>query len=404
MVPIIYALLEYGVPSKNIKYIWPWIHRTHDFKNDKRLQYLDKRGIKILVNNGSFVFDRYYNKIVNKSERNILEKLIKKFLEFFLFNSKKVLNINLNYVLLFKDSLVNSVLVFDHNTNELYKLVVAYAKQFQSKCVSVPHGLILFNELPGGESIEKESSKSTELSDIYDFVVMPNRFSLEKHCKLGIDVEKTVILGSARYCNGWMKILGDDIYNVKEIYANNNNLKNVLVFLGKSIVQNSKGELVKIFDFNEVLKVINYLVESKCNLLIMTNTRGISREQSFALTKYSRYISDSLISTEELVAWSDIVVTGATSASIIPIIRNKSLIYLDYCDPVTHVFNEFKINYISFSLDDFKEIFSLLNSKSYISNKKSENNTHFLKRFVYADCESDNVLVNYFKFLNSIDY
>jgi hypothetical protein len=404
MAPIIYGLLENGISPSDIRYIAlsPKKHIIPD--RDNRLIFLANLGVPMEMPHAQkWHMDKLYRaaKSNPKSKAGMLFSRAARSFYYRGFVGKDYFKWpNWRYALgVIEETPPGSVFVFDHKDGIMYRSLVKAAQKKGITCVSVPHGLIVFYEQPGGEHIEEVSGVRPEerFLGFYDWVVMPNEFSLRIHQKMGLLPEKMIVLGSARFCPEWMGVM-EKIYPEPSILMKRPNHLNVLFILEKGT--NKVGSVSFV---DQQMKTIEFLCkEPNVDVIVKLNPRSISEEQEELLKSIECPKFDTEYMTQELVAWSDVVVAGASSVTFDPLMRNTKVIIMDYVQPVTLVYSEYMAPYIAESYEKFVEYIQRIKENDRYFTYSGENLLNLIDDFVFAGEPENSVLNRHYKFLSSL--
>jgi len=290
-----------------------------------------------------------------------------------------------------------SVCIFDHTASAFARAFAERAHRKGIRCLSVPHGLIVFYELPGGQPIEDAAPPQGEhLFSFYDRVVMPNEFSAAKYERLGLSRKKMAVLGSARFCPEWMRVV-KELYPLPPGLPPKEEKTNVLFLLEKS-----ENRDAQVSNVSAQMKSIELLErEKEINLAVKLNTRSISRTQKAYLDKTACLKIDETYTTQELIAWADITVGGATSVVFDPLMRGKTVIIMDYVQPVTLVYPEYKAPIVVSAPDELLAAIKGIQAGAP-QQYDQQGRQRLLDDFVFAGKHSEGVLATYAAFLKSL--
>ena len=240
----------------------------------------------------------------------------------------------------------------------------------------------------GGLYTLKTSKKKNVKFQECDFFLSPNKYPIYAH-----KLDKTYLcsgkyhqLGSPRFDNEWLNVL-EKIHNRSKI-INRKKIKIAFFVRPTSISYSETLNLLKNLDKIENIEVkLNY------------------KPRDVWPTKCSS-ISKSEMQSSELIFWSDLVISYASSIILEGICRNKPLIYLDYLQ--IHKKND------TSWFDDFECIKKAKNSKHVIKlimgfkknrnklNISKSNKKIILKNFI-THKSGKGILSKYNSFYNSLN-
>lgn len=232
---------------------------------------------------------------------------------------------------------------------------------------------------------KKREKIGIDFFDKIDLFLTPNLFA--PYDKSIINSKKFILCGSPRYDNYWIKKL-------EEIYGHNYNLENKKLKIAYFTRTTS-------YNFSKHLDLINQL-----KLLKNVEIRLGNKPREIVPLKLSLFGRDDL-NTTELILWSDIVISSATSILVESVQRKKLTICLEYLTPE-------KDNYASF-FSDYEKIICIANSSEDVIgtiNKFNSDNQFkiidkkdldsFLYSFVNMKNEGYNIIENILKYYLNI--
>ena len=220
--------------------------------------------------------------------------------------------------------------IFDWTTSPFVRLILNLAAKFNIPSVSLPHGVKVFsNMLTTKNHINFETLiKSTREYDIYDHIVLPNRFWYNFFVRY-IDDAKLHVLGSPRFCTEWRDILSN---LTRPFEKNVGEALRVVFFL--------RDQGYDIF-WEEVIRTYLLILQfPNVHLLVRHHRRSCAqnslREQYpalFDLKHENLTILTDRTSSSALVDWADIIVDSGTSLNGEAVLKRKPLLSLEYLHP-----------------------------------------------------------------------
>jgi hypothetical protein len=404
MAPIIYGFLKNGIPASQIRYIAIIPKKYIMPEEDKRLIFLKSRGVDFEMPHRMKGYMDVAYRLSKKPPRHLIGRFIQKVVRFvyyrYLIGKDQFNWPNWHYALkVIDETPKGSVFVFDHKHNVLYRKLVNEARKKGIVCVAAPHGLKVFYEMPGGVDYSEVRKLFDEngLMGFYDRVLMPNPLYEDHAFKLGLSKEKMAILGSARFCREWMEII-EELYPRPPALPKNKDHLNILFLLEKGATRRGMVSFV-----DRQMVTLDYLMaEPNIHVAVKLNPRSISKEQVEKLKKVKCLQFDNEYTTAELVAWADVVVAGATSTTFDPLSRGKTVIIMDYVQPVTMVYHEYQSPIIAGSLDEFREWITKIKNAPHSRYYREQDTQRLLDDFVYANNKEKNVLKAYYRFITGL--
>lgn len=384
--PIVWELATAGDAAGSIEYyvLNPWYQVD---RSDPRLETLAEHGVELT---GLPVRQSWESALLQlyHSESDVVgwavQRLVRR-----LFPGRKDWTV-------FKDAVARivdatppgSVFVFDHNVNSLTKQIVTSARHKSITCVSVPHGLILFYEHPAEVATGRASDASW--MNLFDYVVMPNQFSATKCQEVGLEAEKTVVLGSARFCPEWMRQLEP-------------------IFPAPRLLPTPAGELKVLYliekweeNLDLQMKTLQFLAdEPGLCAIAKKSTRGIRPAQAKAFRKLRMKCVGEEHPTPALIAWADVVVAAGTSVIVDPLMRGKPVVTMTYLDSLTYVYDEYDVTLRANSFEAFQATIRSLKSERPSGEDANGKTDRFVRDFVNGG-EGGPVLTRYREFLEGL--
>ena len=347
-----------GLNNKGKKTVIYFANPLQDFSNHKLIKYLNKsnfnnhKGILCLGTLNKIYF--LFLKIIMHLPIIILKKL------------------NRLWTILYK-----KIIFFDE------KLLIKFLMKNKFRSVTIENSLpynkkeIIINAcnkaripiicIASGLFTQKKREKiNIDFFDKIDLYLTPNLFA-PYHLNI-LNSKKFIVCGSPRYDDDWIKKL-KEIYNCK----NNYNYKNLkIAYFSRSNAYNFNDHLNLI---KEIKKIEN--VELKIG----------NKPREIVPLKLSLFGTDEL-NTTELINWSDIVISSATSILVEAVQREKLAICLEHLTPE-------KDNYASFFSDHNKVVFNSNSDQDVIEKIEKFN---FGNNFENIDKKDIDLFLN--KFIN----
>jgi 2-polyprenyl-3-methyl-5-hydroxy-6-metoxy-1,4-benzoquinol methylase len=182
--PIIWGVIESGVPASEVRYIMLYPTPEVNPHRDKTLLFLKGLGVELETPHLQKRYHCILQRLTLWKEKNIFIKILVKCFKLLSYNY--VIGIvprnprkwpNWDYSLkVVKETSAPAVFVFDRNDDVLSKKIIEKAKEKNIKCVSVTHGFALHKgltgqEIPGNASVPKHRY----------FNIRPSKNIIHKH-------------------------------------------------------------------------------------------------------------------------------------------------------------------------------------------------------------------------------
>ena len=277
---------------------------------------------------------------------------------------------------------------FDYVMPNLYVAdsLLAAAKTLSVPSLALPHGIQLYSN---PESKPKANdSRRFEKFNRFDYVLAPNQLRKKILVCSGVDEQKIVVLGSARYCREWLdqnqKILPGLINSVN---SEPGKLKVVLM--------PSKPQAR--LDMERMLSTCAMLADlDAVHALLKPHTRAKAHQELFSDITLSDV---SQIPTAELLKWADVLLVVGSSVILETLMYGKPVLYLKFLHPNTTLFEEMGACWIIHDEAELKgALLSLCADKSKVPYAQ-DNVYKFLSEVVYGGCRDRDVLTEYANFL-----
>ena len=275
-----------------------------DFSNNKLIKFLDSNEYH---ENGGFLCLGLINKFkffVIKILMSLPIFLLKKLSQLwnFVYLNQTFFTIIL-FIKFLKNNDIKSVTIEDSLKSKVKNLIGTACNLSKIKLISVPSGLF---------TVKKKEKIDIKYFDKLDLYLVPNLLAPYKEYIL--KSSKFHLIGSARYDKKWLEIL-------KNIFINDKILKKKdkirIAYFIRSTTYNIKDQLYLI---KEIEKIND--IEIKLG----------NKPREIVPLKVSLFGKDEF-NTTQLILWSDIVISSATSVLVESIQREKLTICLEYLFP-----------------------------------------------------------------------
>ncbi len=281
-------------------------------------------------------------------------------------------------------------LCFDWVSPQRYvvKVLLEAAKEACIPTLALPHGVHVYtnesakNYLPTNRVREKYSR--------YDRIVVQNRLAKEFISKSGVESEKVLVLGSARYCNEWTeqnKKLLPRVMNPKD--ENTDKLK-VVFMTTRPRYRVDAERMLGTFDMLSNLNGVEVLVKPHTRT---GKDAGIYRDLPLP------NVAD--ISSVELCEWADVMLVIGSSIIIETLKQGKPTLYLKYLHENTTEYEDFGACWIIHDETELQDALrSLRDSKRKVP-YQDEDVERWLSEIIYGGRSERDVLKDYAEFIVS---
>ena len=341
-------------------------------ENNELIKYFKKEGIIYLNfphNKYLFILFKIIKNILKKLPRNLLNKsrFLFKFLYYnFTFFSKDDIKD------LLKKYKIKSVSVDSSNPISKLEKISNACKDLKIKLIFIPSGAEILN-------INAFNTKEDfKLCSYYLSQNTLEKFKIPEETK----EEKIKFLGSPRFSDEWISFL-NKFYNKK--FSKKNSNPNIGIFVTPAGQNFSKHEKI-------VRKLLNdnYL-----------NTEIRHKPRDYMLEKCCDFNYD-FLNTNELINWSDIIVTVQTSLIIEAIKKNKHVMFLEYYIPDEYGSWIDKYNCVDRIKSEQEILHKIELIKQNKYNFEIQNKNEYLVKVVGEESENNNILRKYVEFYSKI--
>jgi hypothetical protein len=280
-------------------------------------------------------------------------------------------------------------LCFDHILPRRYVVgaLLRAAKEKSVPALALPHGVYLYTN----ESYKAKTSARQRFYKFnrFDYVIVQNHLRKDVLVRAGIDSEKIVVLGSARFCAEWIgqnrKILP------RKIKLNRQSKKLKVVFM----VSKPQCRL----DIERMLSTFDILANlNEIEARIKPHTRLGPNSNLFADLPLP-VASDVL--TAELCEWADVVLVIGSSVITEALMQGKPVLYLKYLHANKMFFEECGACWTIHNEAALKDALESLRIKRMDVPYADENVNRYLSEVVYGGRNERDVLRDYVQFITN---
>jgi hypothetical protein len=385
------------------------INPEYDIRNDYRLDFLKDIGVKVdyIYNNFDqdlgilhramrFLFQRSYalQRGLDRKHRSLSSILSNSFQVLARITGTKLYKLtrrkfyNLRWARNILEQTGAQVLCFDWVRPERYvvEVLLRAAKEKSIPALALPHGVYLYtNDLV---KIDLTEDRVREKYNRYDHVVVQNSLFKKVLSKSGVEKEKIIVLGSARYCNEWMEEYKKILPRVMKSSDENSGKLKVVFMTTRSRYRVRVDKTVRTFDMLSRLDEIDVLVKPH------TRTgKDVGMYKNMPLAN----VSD--VSSVELCEWADVMLVVGSSIIVEALKLHKPVLYLKYLHENTMEYEEFGACWIIHDDNELQDaLLSLKNTKTKVP-YTNEDVDKWLSEIIYGGRGKRDVLKDYEEFI-----
>ena len=338
--------------------------------------FLEKIKKLFLVKKSSILI-KFFNKIINKLFKNLL-KLKKKDVKW-----KKRLG---------EEFLCSKLpLIFTTNSNIEQLEIVSQIKKYNTnaKWITLPHGTVLCdNQMVLESDLDKnETVNYEEVFREIDYSLLTSKLDKDIQGSKGLDNDKTIIIGSPRYCMEWLRIKRNIGLDGKDLKINSNFKTKVLFLAPKKQTNIFTEELVRTIDFISSYREFELILLSYENHLPKIPSHVVKRKN------IKRYLISQEYSSSKLIDWADIVFHVGTGIVFEPFMKNKITVFPRYLTCNTLLSEKYNAGFNLKNRDELRTFCNkVVNSRNDLNNFYNKKllvlNKKFVDDFVYANTKS----------------
>jgi|LQYC01.1.fsa_nt_gi hypothetical protein len=385
------------------------INPKYDIQNDYRLNFLKDLGVRVdsiydtfdqdlgIVHRAMrFLFQRSYalQRGLDSKPRSLFAILSNTLRVFARIAGPKLYKLtrkkfyNLHWARNIIEQTGAQVLCFDwvHPERYVVEVLLRAAKEKSIPALALPHGVSLYtNDLVKTDLTE---DRQREIYQRYDHVVVQNSLLKKVLSKSGVEKEKIIVLGSARYCNEWMEQNKKILPRVMKSSDDNSGKLKVVFMTTRSGWRVEVDKTIRTFDMLSTLDEIDVVVKPH------TRTgKDVGIYKNLPLAN----VSD--ISSVELCEWADVMLVVGSSIIVEALKLNKPVLYLKYLHENTMEYEEFGACWIIHDDNELQDaLLSLKNTKTKVPYTDEDVN-RWLSEIIYGGRGERDVLKDYEEFI-----
>lgn len=280
------------------------------------------------------------------------------------------------------------VLCFDHVNPDRYvvEIFLRAAGEKSIPVLALPHGVFIYtnNHVRNGSAEEDRYDKFNR----FDYIVTQNELRKTVLANSGVQREKIVVLGSARYCDEWMTLNTSILPRaMKKTAANQGALKAVFMTT-RFAYRIDVDRMLKTFDLLSGIEGIEMVVKP--------HTRTGNEAQVYENIPLKNAAD---FSSVELCEWADVVLVIGSSILIEPLKQGKPVLYLKYLHENTTQYEEFGACWKIHDETELKAaLMSLRENKTKVP-YTNQNIDRFLSEIINGGKDERDVLGDYESFI-----
>jgi hypothetical protein len=281
-------------------------------------------------------------------------------------------------------------LCFDHIIASRYvvDVLLRAAKEKSIPTLALPHGVYLYTN-----NFNKSRFSSRQRFykfNRFDYVVVQNHLRKDVLISSGIDREKIIVLGSARFCGEWIAQNRKILPRIIESTGRDPEKLRVVFLPSKPRCR---------IDIERMHNTIDLLASlSEIEAVVKPHTR-IGREAHLFDNMQLPNVSPVL--TSELCEWADVVLIIGSSVITEALMQGKPVLYLKYLHANTMLFEECGACWTIHNEAELEQALQSLRKKRTDLPYGDENVNRYLSEVVYGGQNNRDVLKDYVKFITN---
>lgn len=275
-------------------------------------------------------------------------------------------------------------LVFDWMSSNKNAAMCNKAYHAGIPTIALPHGMYIFtNRFERGHLGSKYKH--------YDWLISNGDFFREHMIGKGRPEDRTIVIGSARYCDEWMKIHQDLYPRMMPEESYKNNKMKIVIFASAIHWGVFPGKFANTI-INLDIKLKSLLRNSE--LIIKPHTRTKSKIDKIARISYGDQYW-----TSELIDWADVVCIISSSVIAEALLKDKICIYLQYVHKNSMEFDDFGACHSVGSSHELLETLVEIQNGTWEKTYTQENVDKWITEAVYGGDRNKDVLQEYVDFI-----
>ena len=278
--------------------------------------------------------------------------------------------------------------IIDSGKFETGPLLLA-ARQLNIPTIGVPPGLPVFSQGYVPDTVFFKREVSTEL----DFNIVPHQIDADYRVKNGFRPDRVRVLGSARFCEEWRRIMNNIIPPDRLPYEKaEGKLKVVYMERGADL----HGKYKKVIE-DTIMKISRL---DFVHLIIKPHTRAQTLHFSHA-GEFTAIVHDA--NSINLIKWSDVVIGTNSSILIEALLQDRILLYPRYFHEDKMVFDEMHACWRADSFEELETALERIHSGDFVNPSSRQNVDRLIEKIVYGGQKNRDVLDEYVQFILNIE-
>ena len=279
------------------------------------------------------------------------------------------------------------VLHNDHITLEIVSKIKKQNKR--AKCVLLPHGTtICDNQMVSETDLGKSPIvKQHPLYKVIDYSLKTSKRDKNDEVFNGFKDDRSIVIGSPRYCSEWIKIKSNLNLDGAEVRVNGNYNIKVLFLIPKKHINIFSEELIRTIDF-----ISSY---EEIELVLLNYNSHFPNMPDYIINKnnISQYLISEKYSTSKLIDWADIIFHAGTGVIFESFMKEKITVLPRYLSCNTLISDKYNAGFNLSNRDELRTlcnaaVASLNNLKNDYREKCELANKKFIDDFVHANSSS----------------
>jgi hypothetical protein len=280
------------------------------------------------------------------------------------------------------------VLCFDHIMPKHY-VVDALLKascRLSLPSLALPHGVHLYTN----DATKAKANDERRIAKFnrFDYVIVTNELRRSLLVRAGVEADKIIMLGSARYCSEWLELNNNILPGVFNGVATKTGQLKVVLMPSKP---QCKMDVDRLYNTCRILAGLEGV-----EAMIKPHTRTHSRKYGFDKNPLPDV---SNVLTAELCEWADVILNVGSSVITEALMRDKPALYLKYLHTNITRFEEIGACWTIHDETELKRAMSTLQADKNYMPYSQENVAAFLSEIVYGGNPNRDVLAAYAQFI-----
>jgi len=289
------------------------------------------------------------------------------------------------------------VLCFDWVTPKRYvvDVLLRAAEEMAVMKLALPHGVYLYtndlyaNNLLKIDSTKNRLSEKREQFNRYDYIVVQNRLYQDVMSASGVERQKIIVLGSARYCDEWMMQHKKILPRVMKSADEDTGSLKVVFMTTRSRYRIKVERMIRTFDMLSKMKGVDIRVKPH------TRTNQYNANKDVGMFTGLPFPNAAAVSSVELCEWADVILVVGSSIIIEALKLHKPVLYLKFLHENITEYEKFGACWIIHNETELQEaLMSLKKTKTKVPYRNEDVNK-WLSEIIYGGRDKRDVLADY---------